>query len=112
MSGGVALVLLGDVMLGRVVDEALTVLRPAQHMHRVWGDCLPLLRGGMAATGEQQLVAGNLECAVTDAEEKVGRGRREAEWTFLVEREPMSTDACAAPRLAQPLYLLPTLPVR
>ncbi|PSC69444.1 poly-gamma-glutamate biosynthesis isoform B [Micractinium conductrix] len=91
MSGGVALVLLGDVMLGRVVDEALTVLRPAQHMHRVWGDCLPLLRGGMAATGEQQLVAGNLECAVTDAEEK-----EEKEFNFKLS--PANVDALTTAR--------------
>ena len=72
MSGKLALVLVGDVMLGRIVDESLTAL-PRQLHGGVWGDVLPLLQGGMAAgEGEEQLVAGNLECAVTVEEQKVG----------------------------------------
>ncbi|KAL4451871.1 hypothetical protein ABPG75_007533 [Micractinium tetrahymenae] len=67
-SRNLALVMLGDCMLGRVVDESLTAL-PGQ-LERVWGDTLPLLRGGMARPGEGQLVAANLECAVTDEEKK------------------------------------------
>lgn len=55
-------------MLGRVVDDSLSAL-PAQ-LERVWGDTLPLLRGGMALPGECQLVAANLECAVTAEEDK------------------------------------------
>lgn len=54
----------------QVVDESLSAL-PAQ-LERVWGDTLPLLRGGMAWPSEAQLVAANLECAVTVEEEKVG----------------------------------------
>lgn len=53
--------MLGDVMLGRLVDEALT------HMHdageSLWGDTLPLLQGGMAQPDGHQIVTGNLECA-------------------------------------------------
>ena len=59
-----ALVMLGDVMLGRLVDEGLSALG-AQHA-TVWGDTLPLLQGGMAAEGQgeaHQIVTGNLECA-------------------------------------------------
>ncbi|KAI7835566.1 hypothetical protein COHA_010545 [Chlorella ohadii] len=70
MSRNLALVILGDCMLGRIVDESLTAL-PRQ-LSGVWGDTLPLLQGGMAdaAAGEEQLVAANLECAVTAEEEK------------------------------------------
>jgi hypothetical protein len=72
MNRKLALVLVGDVMLGRIVDESLTAL-PRQLHGGVWGDVLPLLQGGMAAgAGEEQLVAGNLECAVTAEEQKVG----------------------------------------
>lgn len=72
MSRNLALVMLGDCMLGRIVDESLTAL-PRQ-LTGMWGDTLPLLQGGMAdaAAGEEQLVAANLECAVTAEEEKVG----------------------------------------
>jgi len=72
MSRNLALVMLGDCMLGRIVDESLTAL-PRQ-LSSIWGDTLPLLQGGMAdaAAGEEQLVAANLECAVTAEEEKVG----------------------------------------
>lgn len=49
-------------MLGRLVDEALSVLHDRSDL---WGDTLPLLRGGMARTPNQQIVAINLECAVT-----------------------------------------------
>ena len=72
MSRRLALVLVGDVMLGRIVDESLTAL-PRQLHGGVWGDVLPLLKGGMVAgVGEEQLVAGNLECAVTAEDQKVG----------------------------------------
>ncbi|KAL4424873.1 hypothetical protein ABPG77_002096 [Micractinium sp. CCAP 211/92] len=67
-SRNLALVMLGDCMLGRVVDESLSAL-PAQ-LERVWGDVLPLLQGGMALPGEGQLVAANLECAVTAEEDR------------------------------------------
>ena len=72
MSRRLALVLVGDVMLGRIVDESLTAL-PRQLHDGVWGDVLPLLKVGMVAgVGEEQLVAGNLECAVTAEDQKVG----------------------------------------
>jgi poly-gamma-glutamate synthesis protein (capsule biosynthesis protein) len=48
------LVLAGDVMLGRGVDEALTTMRPSE----VWGDLLPHFRDADA-----RIV--NLECALT-----------------------------------------------
>ena len=58
------------------MDESLTA-QPRQRT-RLWGDVLPLLQGGMAAAGaagggapgEVQVVAGNLECAVTAHQEK------------------------------------------
>lgn len=53
-----------------MVDESLSAL-PAQ-LERVSGDVLPLLQGGMALPGEGQLVAANLECAVTAEEDRVG----------------------------------------
>lgn len=51
------------------MDESLSSL-PRQ-LAAVWGDTLPLLRGGLAdgGRGEAQAVAANLECAVTAAEE-------------------------------------------
>lgn len=59
--GDVALVLLGDVMVGRIVDESLAL--PGQQ-EAVWGDFLPLLQGGVCTTPEEAcLVTGNLECA-------------------------------------------------
>lgn len=53
-----ALVLVGDVMLGRSVNEALT----KHGLRHVWGNFQQFLNGGM---GENQIVAGNLECAST-----------------------------------------------
>ena len=53
--------MLGDVMLGRLVDEALTAV--ADGGVSVWGDTLPLLQGGLAPPGGLQIVTGNLECA-------------------------------------------------
>ncbi|KAH7617692.1 hypothetical protein Ndes2526B_g07558 [Nannochloris sp. 'desiccata'] len=63
------IVMLGDVMLGRIVDEALTVM---PNRAAIWGDTLPLLCGGVCTPDgngvdpERCLVTGNLECAVTD----------------------------------------------
>jgi poly-gamma-glutamate capsule biosynthesis protein CapA/YwtB (metallophosphatase superfamily) len=58
------IVMLGDVMLGRIVDEALTVM---PNHAAIWGDTLPLLSGDAAPDGdpERVLVSGNLECAIT-----------------------------------------------
>jgi len=58
-----SLVLLGDLMLGRIVNDALT----KHDRQQVWGNFLPLLRG---TEGSEQLVGGNLECAVTYHNEK------------------------------------------
>jgi poly-gamma-glutamate capsule biosynthesis protein CapA/YwtB (metallophosphatase superfamily) len=53
----ITLALVGDVMLGRRVNEALRTLRPEQP----WGDVLPLL-----VSADLRIV--NLECALTDHE--------------------------------------------
>lgn len=50
-----SLALVGDVMLGRRVNDALRTLRPEQ----LWGDVLPLL-------GSTDLRIVNLECTITD----------------------------------------------
>jgi hypothetical protein len=60
MAEGLALVMLGDVMLGRVVDASLAL--PGQQ-EAIWGDFLSLLQGGVRGQGEDWLVTGNLECA-------------------------------------------------
>ena len=51
----ITVALVGDVMLGRRVNEALRTLRPKQ----TWGDVLPLL-----ISADLRIV--NLECAITD----------------------------------------------
>jgi len=51
----ITVALVGDVMLGRRVTDALRTLRPEQ----LWGDVLPLLISA-------DLRIGNLECAITD----------------------------------------------
>ncbi len=55
MNDLITVAFLGDIMLGRLVDEQITV-RPPESF---WGDTLPVLRGCDA-------VIANLECAVTD----------------------------------------------
>eukprot|EP00210_Caulerpa_lentillifera_P001553 g1491.t1 len=50
-------------MLGRSVNEALT----KHGLRHVWGNFQQFLNGAM---GENQIVAGNLECAITTHEEK------------------------------------------
>ena len=66
-----AIVMLGDVMLGRLVDEALSSMQAAKTDPKtaIWGDVLPLLQGGMTGDPATQLVAANLECAITDHQE-------------------------------------------
>ena len=55
----ISLVLIGDVMLGRKVDEALKDhMRPEEP----WGDVMPLLK-----TADLRII--NLECAITDNEQ-------------------------------------------
>ena len=86
-------------MLGRVVDQGLTAL--PERRRGVWGDFLPLLRGGLAAPGGAQLVACNLECAVTHAEELAPK-------TFNFRLHPANIEvlkcaaggSCEQPRLA------------
>ncbi|MDQ3912125.1 MAG: CapA family protein [Actinomycetota bacterium] len=51
----VSIALIGDVMLGRGVNEQLRTSRPEQ----LWGDVLPLLKAA-------DLRVANLECALTD----------------------------------------------
>src|SRR5918998_994230 len=51
----ITVALVGDVMLGRRVNDALRTLRPEQ----AWGDVLPLL-----VSADLRIV--NLECAITD----------------------------------------------
>eukprot|EP01025_Chloroclados_australasicus_P008788 TRINITY_DN13232_c0_g1_i3.p1 TRINITY_DN13232_c0_g1~~TRINITY_DN13232_c0_g1_i3.p1 ORF type:complete len:411 (-),score=63.43 TRINITY_DN13232_c0_g1_i3:82-1314(-) len=72
------LVMCGDVMLGRLVNDSFKTY--PQQIQNVWGDTLPILKGEKAGGGGQdreagvkispQIVIGNLECAVTDNEEK------------------------------------------
>src|SRR5918997_4555304 len=55
----ISLALIGDVMLGRKVDEALKDhMRPEEP----WGDVMPLLK-----TADLRII--NLECAITDNEQ-------------------------------------------
>lgn len=56
MAEEVTLALVGDLMMGRLVDAALS----RHGLRHVWGNFQPLLSGGL---GKNQLVAGNLECA-------------------------------------------------
>ena len=51
----ITVALVGDVMLGRRVNDVLRTLRPEQS----WGDVLPLL-----ISADIRIV--NLECAITD----------------------------------------------
>ncbi|GMH32812.1 hypothetical protein BSKO_00646 [Bryopsis sp. KO-2023] len=60
----VSLVLLGDLMLGREVDYALGKVG----VRHVWGNFLPLLSGGQS---EHQVVAANLEVAITDGHDEI-----------------------------------------
>jgi poly-gamma-glutamate capsule biosynthesis protein CapA/YwtB (metallophosphatase superfamily) len=66
--GGLAVALLGDVMLGRLVDAGLAARAPDAGF--VWGNALPLLRGGLAPPGGAQLNFANLETAVTNHTER------------------------------------------
>ena len=54
------LVMLGDIMLGRYVDDAISAWGPRRA--GVWHDTLPLL----CPPTTRQLVTGNLECAITE----------------------------------------------
>src|SRR5918998_1907372 len=59
----ISLALIGDVMLGRKVDEALKDhMRPEEP----WGDVMPLLN-----TADLRII--NLECAITDNEQPWAR---------------------------------------
>jgi hypothetical protein len=83
--GDVAIVLLGDVMLGRIVDRSLTAL-PGQAI-KIWGNTLPLLQGDMAEPGkEEQVNICNLETSVTTAESAVPK-------TFNFRMRPENLEA-------------------
>jgi hypothetical protein len=100
MSRRLALVLVGDVMLGRIVDESLTAL-PRQLHGGVWGDVLPLLKGGMVAgVGEEQLVAGNLVCRDCRGS-KGGWQRGLAGWLSLMVAPDSPHPGCAGTESCQ-----------
>jgi poly-gamma-glutamate synthesis protein (capsule biosynthesis protein) len=61
----ITLAFLGDVMLGRGVNDEIP-LHPPEHF---WGDVLPVLRGADA-------VIANLECAVTEQQEQWRRTKK------------------------------------
>lgn len=56
MGDELTLVLAGDLMFGRVIEEALN----KHGLRHVWGNVQPLMSGGL---GKNQIVAANLECA-------------------------------------------------
>lgn len=55
MAEEMALILLGDLMLGRGIDRDLA----NSGVRQIWGNCRPLLTGGLA---EQQIVGASLDC--------------------------------------------------
>ena len=68
------LILLGDMQLGRKVDEGLS--HGAEGCRRVWGNLLPTLNGSQdvpdaSCLQEAPLVAGNLETAITTETRKL-----------------------------------------
>eukprot|EP01024_Parvocaulis_polyphysoides_P009835 TRINITY_DN13194_c0_g1_i2.p1 TRINITY_DN13194_c0_g1~~TRINITY_DN13194_c0_g1_i2.p1 ORF type:complete len:237 (-),score=29.30 TRINITY_DN13194_c0_g1_i2:225-866(-) len=92
------LLMLGDVMLGRLVNDSFSSF--PEQIKNVWGDTLDLLTGGGGQKGKKQLegedgegqtvasqiVVGNLECAVTDNEEKYPK-------TFNYKLSPANVEA-------------------
>src|SRR5215210_9283906 len=76
--------LLGDVMLGRGVNEALRTLRPEQP----WGDVLPLL-------GAADLRIINLECAITDHKQPWTRTPK----VFHFRADPSAVEVLRAARV-------------
>lgn len=76
--------LLGDVMLGRGVRDALRKAEPAA----VWGSVLPVLQ-------EADLVVANLECAITRHRTPWRRTRK----VFHFRADPQAIDVLAAARV-------------
>lgn len=81
----ITLALMGDVMLGRGVDEALRTMRPEQP----WGNVLPHLLGA-------NLRIINLECALTSHRQPWGYGRNKM---FHFRADPSAVKALQAARI-------------
>lgn len=75
------LALIGDVMLGRLVNEVLATRPPAE----TWGDVAPVLRAADA-------VFANLECAITNHRGKWPHGFK----VFHFRADPSATDVLEA----------------
>jgi poly-gamma-glutamate capsule biosynthesis protein CapA/YwtB (metallophosphatase superfamily) len=80
----VTLALVGDVMLGRGVNEMLRTLSPEQ----VWGDVLPLLH-----SADLRII--NLECALTDHERPWARTPK----VFHFRADPSAVEVLRAARV-------------
>ena len=80
----ITLALVGDVMLGRGVNDALRTLRPDQP----WGDVLPLL-----ISADLRIV--NLECAITDHKQPWTRTPK----VFHFRAEPSAVEVLKAARV-------------
>src|SRR5918912_4137219 len=80
----ITVALVGDVMLGRGVNDALRTLRPEQP----WGDVLPLL-----ISADLRIV--NLECAITDHEQPWTRAPK----VFHFRAEPSAVEVLRAARV-------------
>ena len=80
----ITVALVGDVMLGRRVNEALRTLRPEQP----WGDVLPLL-----LSSDLRIV--NLECAITDHKQPWTRTPK----VFHFRADPSAVEVLKAARV-------------
>jgi poly-gamma-glutamate capsule biosynthesis protein CapA/YwtB (metallophosphatase superfamily) len=80
----VTLALVGDVMLGRGVNETLRTMPPEQ----VWGDVLPLLD-----SADLRLI--NLECALTDHKQRWSRTPK----VFHFRADPSAIEVLRAARV-------------
>lgn len=85
MTQPLTLIFAGDVMLGRGVDEALRLRRPAHP----WGDLLPVLESA-------DLLLANLECVLTDRTERWTDGRYKP---FYFRADPRAVDALVTGRV-------------
>lgn len=77
----VTLAFVGDVMLGRAVNETI----PGRPPETFWGDVLPVLRAADA-------VFANLECTITEHERRWSRTRK----MFHFRADPAAVDVLAA----------------
>src|SRR5919106_4627762 len=82
--GMITVVLVGDVMLGRRVNDVLRTLRPEQP----WGDVLPLL-----VSADLRIV--NLECAITDHKQPWTRSPK----VFHFRADPSTVEVLRAARV-------------